>query len=285
MSLKRNLNGLTAKPIFYNKFNDVVIYIEDTDVSSEKFYLIIFKTVLGEHCKIEKIFHLGGKNNVIKEFNKNKTYKKPALFIVDGDLKLFYNEPYCKKNDSTMSYLCYLNRYCIENYLIEEEVVVKALEEEDAVKKLEEIRGELDFNNWLENNKYLINLYHYYSIIKKNKLSIKNVSCRIISFDNKPGIIDKNKVKKKIQSIKKEIIQCNISEATIKTTLESISAKKDILIYVSGKELIYSLFRYIKAKQTMSFPKKEVLFIQKLARQCQFDDLKLLLKPFIETIS
>ena len=279
MSLKRNLNGLIAKPIFYNKFNDIVIYVEDEDPSYGKLYSIIFQKVFGEHCKIQKIFSLGGKNNVIKKFNENQTCKKPTLFIVDGDLELFYNKPYCKKNDD-LSYLYCLNRYCIENYLIEKEAVVEVLQEEDDVNKSKAIKKKLDFDNWVKNNKHLIKLYHYYSII--NKFGIKNVGYSIIKFEDKykPGIIDKNKVKGKIQSIEKEIMQCNISKATIKTTLKSISAKNDILIYVSGKELIYSLFRYIKAKPKMSFPRKEVLFMQKLAHKCQFDDLRLLLKPF-----
>ena len=105
----KNQNYRLAEDIFYFQFNDVSFYIEDED--QENFFFCVLKNLFSD-IKIEKIFPLNGKDNVIRESTNNLGNKK-KVYIVDKD----FDDILCriKTNDN----LFYLERYSIENHLIE----------------------------------------------------------------------------------------------------------------------------------------------------------------------
>ena len=100
--------------IFYVQFNEIFFYIEDED--QENFYFCILKKLFPD-VVFEKIFPLGGKNAVIEESEKYLIDKK-KVFIVDKDYDDILNRLVRNPN------LFYLDRYSIENYLIEKESLI-----------------------------------------------------------------------------------------------------------------------------------------------------------------
>ncbi len=289
MGLNYSQEAKKAKANFYNQFNDIDIFVEDTAYRIQKLYLIIFEKIFGK-IKINEIFPLGGKSQVIMEYNnnnKNNIKEKPSLFIIDGDLDLFSAMPTYVNDIKSKSHLCCLNRYSIENYLIEKKAIFKIIEKYSK-KEIKNIEKKIDYDNWIIKNLSLLKLFIYYSIIHEKKLGIQNVSYGVLELchetDNE-GVIDEAKIKKRIENIKNKIKLKNNDnlKKIYKDRFELLSEKNNLIIYVAGKNLIQLIFkrsRNIIAKIGNGKNAKEI-FMQKLATECEFKDLKSLLEPFI----
>ena len=289
MGLNYSQEAKKAKANFYNQFNDIDIFIEDKASCIQELYRIIFKKIFRE-IKIDQIFPLGGKSQVRIEYNRNKNNikEKPSLFIIDGDLDLFYAKPTSLNNIKSKSYLCCLNRYSIENYLIEKKAIISTIEKEDPIKKIEIIEQKLDYDNWIIKNFSLLELFIYYSIIHEKKLGIPNVNYGVFKLchetDN-DGVIDETKIKGRIENIKNEIIfknNDNLKEI-YKDRSKLLSKKNNLVIYVAGKNLIQLIFKRSRIITGRIGNRKNAteIFMQKLAMECEFKDLRSLLKPFI----
>ncbi len=105
---------LQAQDLFYRDFNEVFFYVEDTD--SEEFYFQILKKLFPD-IPFSNIFPLGGKKNVIQAAATSSS-DNSRVYIVDKDFDDLFECMYDFPN------LFYLQRYSIENYLIEEEAVI-----------------------------------------------------------------------------------------------------------------------------------------------------------------
>ena len=92
--------GLRNRAIFIK--NDINIYIEDT--GKEYLYEEVFKRLFNGKYKINAIFSLGGKINVLKEFIRkgNKDSKgNPNIFLLDGDFDKYIGYPEVCRKDFT----------------------------------------------------------------------------------------------------------------------------------------------------------------------------------------
>ena len=125
--------------ILYRQFNDIDVYVEDTD--KEYFYYNILKGLLPD-IKMEKIFPLNGKGDVIKQSTLYQTDPK-KIFIVDLD----FDDLLGKRID--IPNLVYLQRYSIENYLLTKRAIYETIRICNPIYKNSTIDSKIDIDDTL----------------------------------------------------------------------------------------------------------------------------------------
>lgn len=108
-----------GQDLLYRQFNDIDVYVEDT--GKERLYFQLFKTLL-PGITVSKIFPLNGKENVIKESQANCNNKR-KVYLVDLDFDHVLGRKQSIRN------LIYLERYSIENYLLDEDAIKEQIRE------------------------------------------------------------------------------------------------------------------------------------------------------------
>lgn len=159
--------------ILYRQFNDIDVYVEDTD--KEYFYYNILKELLPD-IKLEKIFPLNGKGDVIKQSTIYQTDSK-KFFLVDLDFDDLLGK------QITIPNLVYLQRYSIENYLLSKRAIYETIRIYNPLYKNSIIDSKIDIDDCLNT------IYHYLwefamagLIIKYYSLGIKFKNPDIKSF-------------------------------------------------------------------------------------------------------
>lgn len=126
----------------FEPLQDVDVYVEDK--GDETFYKNLLTRILGEEVKITKIFARNGRNNVISSLMAHDHNARRALFLIDGDLEFVKELP----KPSSSPALHRLDAYCIENFLICQQAILRILMEElDA--DVESARELASFTEWL----------------------------------------------------------------------------------------------------------------------------------------
>jgi hypothetical protein len=244
----------SAKSVFFEEYNDIDIYIEDTAVGYKKLFAEIFSRVFSNKYRVSEVFPLGSRNKVIDECRKCQgEFTRPSLYIVDGDLFLFH-----KSMCEELPGLYILPFYCIENLLIDQNCLLKILNEEDCIKRCEQLALDFDFSTWAkENSRHLVRLFIEYAICFRlcpEKQTVKFPVRNIVSSSS--GIVDEVKVDNRISEISKYVIEKAGAEAysELKAEIEErILINSDSLLkYVSGKDylipLLFTRFRSVVRK-------------------------------------
>lgn len=238
-----------AQSKFFTDRNDIIFFIEDTDKSTKKVYKEILKNIFVSY-NISDIFPLGGRVEVINQCRKSMLEGKDekAIYIVDGDLYTLCGENYdIFGNLDELNNLFVLSRYCIENYLLEEEAILEVMDEDDCVRDYNYICEELRYSEWLENNTPLFKeLYINYAIAKGLCSGIPTIGYGINKLvSSNSGILDKEKVDKRNKYMKNELIKLyglNIYNDRRKIVEANIGDKNNFLLqYVSGKDHLFTL--------------------------------------------
>ncbi|NVO31486.1 DUF4435 domain-containing protein [Hymenobacter lapidiphilus] len=268
--------------LFFKSQNDVDIFIEDSN--NEEFYKTLFHRLLNNK-RIRKIISCKCKTELIKACENDQIdRKRKRIYVTDGDLDLIFDN-----NRKDLKHLHVLKRYCIENYLLDEEGIIETLYDNIILKK-EDIKTQLLFENWLKSiTNPLLELFFHYSITHEHKMGIKTVSTTVGSLCKQYRgitVLDNQKIEDKIREIREEIINTIGDDAYN----ESIYAKRQkwppnimsLITIVSAKDYILPLltfrFKKIKGKETYNL-KWESLRIR-LAKTCNLnslDDLKALI--------
>src|SRR5690606_19852845 len=95
--------------------------------------------------KVNKLISLGGKSKVIDACRADQVKRDvKRVYIVDGDLDILNDT-----NLNGLNFLFVLEKYCIENYLIQEEALIEIIHDNVLIEK-EKIRKVLSFENWLK---------------------------------------------------------------------------------------------------------------------------------------
>lgn len=281
--MERSLSGKIAKAIFFQDENELDIYVEDTEIGSEKIYSIIITRLLGSKFKINRVFSLGGRKAVIDTCNAfaDKNDRK-RLFIIDGDLNLLCGEHLTIKNLYT------LNMYCYENLLIDDSALISFMDDEDANTSIDEIQRQLGFDNWINKNEgLLINLFVYYGLCHIFLPSIQTVGIKYSNYiSSDSGFVDADIVNTKISELD-EMLRHDIDSSLLDN--EKKKLEKNISLYcrpidlVSGKDYLLPL-AILRMKKITKFTYKNESLKIRLAKKCNLAPISNLLK-FVESLT
>lgn len=145
--LERRAGGLYASSVFFEHLNDIDIYVEDTAEGYQKIFAILLSRAMSSNISLDRVFPLGSRVNVVaaaKEELSNPSERR-AAYIVDGDLYLL-----CGEFEELPSNVIRLDRYCIENFLIDIGAILKILDAECHSMDYSKIMEELDYAGWIE---------------------------------------------------------------------------------------------------------------------------------------
>ena len=278
----RNTNYRLAEDIFYAQFNEISFFIEDED--QENFFFCILKNLFPD-IQIDKIFPLNGKDNVINESNENIGNKK-KIFIVDKDFDDILNK--INTNDN----LFYLERYSIENHLIEKDAIVEYIIGEKPKLKRADINNLFDLGVNIQNiNNKLSELIHLHLVVQKKCSRIKNVSLnheRFFDFNNgdfslKPAQLSRYKLD----------IQTELNNIDGRLTLKSQFKKVKKIVTINNNQLC---IKHVPGKYLVKMIKQVIeslfglvsrnveSFCYRLSENCSFaslNGLKLSIEQYI----
>lgn len=159
--------GLDGRDLFLAECSDVLFYFEDEQ--HEAFYEKLLSLVAREYMT-NSVFCLGGKDNLIKKAKTPNDNNRPRVFIVDRDFDHLLGD---MKDRSALEGVVYLDRFSIENFLLEPVALVDlaidrySLRVLDAHRKCSSI--EMHFEKMLPRYERLTRLF---LISRKNRLSI-----------------------------------------------------------------------------------------------------------------
>lgn len=205
MSLEWSLKAKKAKTIFFHKWNDVDIYIEDIAPETKKVYHRIVDRCFSKQYRVHTIFPLGNRETVIEACQEDKsTSTRLRLYIIDGDLNLLLGT-----NPYGHARLFILPCYCIENLLIDRDSAIKVLFEEDKHREEEELNAVFDFHAWIASNDcHLTDLFIEYALMRlflPSEVSVSYNICQLLSGNN--GCIDPVKVTDRISVLREKMIK------------------------------------------------------------------------------
>lgn len=243
-------DGLSSRDIFFSMFNDVDFYVEDEE--QENLYLEIFGKLFSD-IRINQIFPLGGKGNVITHANDENNSKngRTLVYVVDKDFDDLLGSMVSNKN------VFYLSKYCIENFLVDESSLIDVAIEAQPKKKREALTGELSFAKFIEGVVTDLDLlFRLFFLVQKFDLGLKNCdySPEQFSVKDKPYKLDRDK----INSYKSSVINALVierglfkSERDVLSYLDSVfspASSGDFDSNISGKFILAMTMHYLKKK-------------------------------------
>lgn len=272
---------LKGQDILYSQFNNINFYVEDTE--QENFYFVILKKLFPS-VVFEKIFPLGGKNNVFDEAGLN-IHNNKKVFIVDLDFDQILNQ---KKSQSN---IFYLDRYSIENYLIEIDAIKEIIKEERPKLKDTDINTVFDLNSFMNESKNLFSdLIKYYLVIQKHSLGIENVdqdTARFCDFTKTPACLKASsltayhsRVESALNSTKPRL---KLSRQLLNFN-QHLNSIQNIINNIPGKYIL-NFLKY-RIEHLFSYPQMSLeSFTYRLAKNCSLTSLnflKLQIEVFIQ---
>lgn len=134
--------ALAARDIFYEHFNDVNFYVEDRDQEN------LYHEIIGRlfpRLKLEQVFSLDGKQNVLAHCTdlQNRSRANRSVYILDKDFDDLLGIMVKRPN------LIYLDKYCIENFLLEELAIIQIALEAEPRKHPGQVKRNLDYGNFI----------------------------------------------------------------------------------------------------------------------------------------
>ena len=274
--LERSESGKFAKHKFFSQYNDIDIFIEDTAHGSKKIFTEILRRVMKGSVSIDSIFPIGSKPTVIKRCRNDQGARgKKAIYIVDGDYEVAASSPPPK-----LKRFYLLNRYCIENYLLDEAAIAAVISDSIIDQDVETITSDLDMETWRSRVTPHLNEVANALVIA----SLKSCECL-------PTVkIDLNKIQgtehDKIDGAKSATFaqhyQSEIDNkhgagtfAAITKSLQAANGGNgiDFNIHASGKSLILPLIRR-RIERRLNYSISDFpLFKARLASRCDISDL------------
>lgn len=238
--------------MFFEAFNEIDIYIEDTGSSTKKLHSIIWARCLEGRLKVRDVFPLGGREAVLKRCRGDaKATNRPRIYVIDGDLTLLYG-----KQTPKIDRLIALPSYCVENFLIDEAAALQLLFEEDPVRPKDQIAIRLQFSQWLSRNRaLLVRLFAAYATVHWVNPSLKTVALGISGLmKDETGFVCRRKVRTRIEQLVSQLEGVHdrravrLKMASILRHLRSSRKSRILQTYVSGKDYLLPLMvRHMKS--------------------------------------
>lgn len=274
--LDRKQKSKVGRAAFFDEYNEIDIYIEDTALGYQKLFSKLMSRLFEGSYKVENVFPLGGRGQVIDACKRDQSSRgRTRLYIIDGDLFLLSGEV----EDISLKGLYVLPRYCIENHLLCDKSLEYIMDEEEPEKSLESLRRDFNYSGWVESIKTdLIDLFVEYGVAKSIAPHIQTVAFghkKLIS-DNS-GELDKIKVKNRIENLKATVIQhagntCYDKEKDKILKLVSYS-ETSLLSYVSGKDILMPLIM-LRLRKNIKTNSTNIAIKSRISNICQLDSFE-----------
>ncbi|WP_337058660.1 DUF4435 domain-containing protein [Pseudomonas sp. USHLN015] len=237
--LTRSSAAKYATSVFFEDRNDLDIFIEDTAPGYSKIFANLLSRAMSSNISLERVYPLGSRNVVIEAAKKSisSPRNRDSVYIIDGDLYLL-----CGEQEELPPNVISLPRYCIENFLIEEEAIASIMDEENHDLDIQRLKDLFDYSSWLNNSKpALRELFIVFAIAHKLQSGIATVSRSYKAIClNEKGDIDNAKVKNICTDILTNLKQRFGEDSVIKTESEILAAidNDDCFLkrYVSAKD-------------------------------------------------
>lgn len=168
--------GLAARDVFYAQFNDVNFYIEDE--TQENLYLELLKRMF-PRMRLVQVFALRGKANAIAHARDRASQMRArnAVYILDKDFDDLLGVAVTQSN------IFYLDRYCIENYVLTESAMLQVAVDSAPHIARSTIKRKLAFAEFhsrlIASLKPLCRLFF---VVQKFNLGLRNCDCRSEQF-------------------------------------------------------------------------------------------------------
>ena len=246
----RSPTALGALDIFYKDFNEINFYVED--IEQENLYFAILKKHF-PRINFSKIFPLGGKPAVLAHAKNPTSNKKKTknIYIVDQDFDHLLG------SIEKINNVFYLERYCIENYLIETDAIIEIVIENNPKLKSADITKTLDLNDFINKLKSnLKELFLLFYAAQLFQLGIKGCALKPEAFchTKTKWKIDQDLVNNYKKTIVTEASRPRIIPPLIDPTtdarLQSARTENPDQL-VSGKYILTILFHYVKSKYSL----------------------------------
>lgn len=256
--------ALANRDILFTQFNEVFFFVEDED--QENFYWELLRKLFPT-LPFENVFPLGGKTAVITHVETNNSAHH--IYILDKDLDDLLSAK------RTFANVFYLDLYCIENYLLEEEAVLELLISEDPKLIRSEVRLGLEFGKFLSSvSRVLSVLFELFYVVQKWRLQIPSTGMRIFSFFSKkafsPELVDDYYEKVKLQSVSQGLpIDWPKEMAEAHSIFSSATVSHQ---HISGKYVLEMLKCELLKKYNLRFL-NEYALNYRLVRECSLNNM------------
>lgn len=167
--------GLSARDIFFAASYDVHFFVEDSD--KENLYETIFSRLF-KGVGAFKVFPLGGKTAVIQHASTSSHVSSVRrIYVLDKD----FDDLHSRKVDDPKIF--YLDDYCVETSIIDEESLVQFAVEEAPTVRREEIRSRLNYSGILSNALTSLDALHRaFFLVQKHNIEMRNCNCSVYEF-------------------------------------------------------------------------------------------------------
>lgn len=266
--------------IFTQFRNTINIYTED-EQKDVKFYKTLFSRLLDNTgVVINDITPLGGCNQVM-EACRQDTDSHPKLYIVDGDIHLMTTP---KK---PLSHLYVLDRYCIENYLVDKESYYKVFDDLDSEHDEDTLKGLVNFDDMMKDAvNPMMSLFCHFAVSQ----DVLGVYClKHVTQIMKGGIIDGAKLIKEEMYVKNDVISNSgitsedFDQLLLKKRTLYSATSKNLRIYVSGKSyLMPYVLEYTKKRLKQNIGITKECWKYHFSKYCQLEPLKGLKSAIIQ---
>ncbi|WP_082578380.1 DUF4435 domain-containing protein [Lysobacter sp. Root690] len=276
--LQRSAAAKYAKHVFFTSFNDVDIFIEDTAIESKKIYMEIIRRAIGQEVSLAQIFPIGSKSKVLAQCAADQgARERKCVCIIDGDYDVLLGTP-----KPSLIRLFRLSRYCIENYLIDEQAILSVLDEEVVSMDLSSIRKIFDFSQWVEAvSRHLSKFVVASGVACQRRCGIATVNIPLSELSTcYTGHVDQIKISQKIIDFEvatdaKHGTGIFAADCAQVRRRHSIGDDELTLFFCSGKNLLLPLLKR-RLQKSFAITTSSASFKLRVAKRCNIDDFKLL---------
>ena len=253
-----------AKVVFYKEFNEINFYVEDAE--QENLYEVLLRSQYPS-VRIDRIFPLGGKEAVLRHAASCDNEALPAFraYILDRDFDHLLGKASVHPN------VFYLDRFCIENYLIEEPGFVEVVVESQPKRRRSEVTATLDMATAISTTFGALRpLFVYFACVQRFSLGLQNCSSapEMYCHAKRRWEVDPAALTRYLDAI--VAVAAHIEPPIVDPLVDERMAdamSTDDHKLVSGKHVLAMLFHYIKGEYSLGSTTFES-FIYRLAKNC-----------------
>lgn len=233
--------------VFFERYNEIDIYVEDTSKEARKLYAKLFSRAMAGRIRIDRVFPLGPKSAVISACRRDQQVGgRRRVYVVDGDIDLCL----CSNREPLIR-LYRLPRYCIENFLIDATAAAAVVERESLEFDIFEVEARLGFGDWVQKNaRPLRRLFVAFGVVKVLAPSIPTISIgytKLVESDS--GEVSALKIEHLIGRLRDAVdAQCGrgsfFHEYRRLTREHRMKGDEDFMFqFVSGKDFLLPLLK------------------------------------------